>query len=103
MILMASVWFIISKVQAKNTYTKWIVAGYKVINVFLLLFLVTFVIAGIQRSKWMYNNQGESFAQMQSGLKLVYAHMVGTGVGVFIGLLLIIIPAILILYKYTRR
>lgn len=103
MILMASVWFIVSKVQVENTYKKWIMVGYKVLNVSLLLFLVTFVIAGIQRSKWMYNNQGESFTQMQSGLKLVYAHMVGTGVGVFIGLLLIIIPAMLILLNYTKK
>lgn len=103
MILMASVWYIISKLDVKNKLSKLIVIGYKTINVSLLLFLITFVIAGIQRSRWMYNNQGESFNQMQNGLKIVYAHMVGTGVVVFAGLLMIIIPALHILLKYTRK
>lgn len=103
MILMSSIWFIVSKIKAENTYTKWVVIGYKILNISLLLFLVTFIIAGMQRSKWMYNNQGETFNQMQGSLKLVYAHMIGTGVGVFVGLLLIIIPAIVIFFRYTKN
>lgn len=103
MILMASVWFIVSKVQAENTYTKWVVIGYKVLNISLVLFLATFVIAGMQRSKWMYSNQGETFTQLQNSSKLVYAHMIGTGIGVFIGLLLITIPAIRIFLNYTKK
>lgn len=103
MILMASVWFIISKLDVKNNLSKWVVIGYKTINVSLLLFLISFVIAGVQRSKWMYSNNDESFTQMQTGLKLVYAHMVGTGFIVFVGLLLIIVPAIIVLLKYIRK
>ena len=103
MILMASVWYIISKLEMKNKLSKWIVIGYKTINISLLFFLITLVIAGIQRSRWMYNNQGESFTQMQKGLKIVYAHMVSMGFVVFVGLLLIILPALYILLRYTRR
>ena len=103
MILMASVWYIISKLKVKNSWTNWVVIGYRTINIALLFFLVSFIIAGIQRSKWMYDNQGESFTQMQTGLKLVYAHMVGTGFIVFIGLLMILVPAIRLLVRYTRK
>jgi hypothetical protein len=103
MILLASVWFIISKLQIKKMYEKWIVNGYRILNLFLFLFLSTFVFAGIRRSKWMYNNEGESFAQMQLSLKGIYVYMIGTGMGVFLGLMLIIIPAILILLNYTKK
>lgn len=94
MILMASIWYIISKIQPIKSTSYWAVFGYKILNGFLFFFLVSFIIAGIQRSKWMYQNQGESFAQMQTDLHEVYIVMVVTGIGVFIGLLLVISTAL---------
>jgi nitric oxide reductase subunit B len=99
MILMASIWYIISKIQSNISSNKWVVYGYQILNGSLLLFLISFVIAGIKRSKWMYENHGESFAQMQSNLHGVYTVMILTGMGVFVGLLLVIITALNRLFK----
>ena len=94
MILLASIWYIISKIQPNQAQNKWAIYGYQILNISLFFFLLSFVIAGIRRSKWMYQNQGESFAQMQIELHGVYIAMVLTGIGVFVGLLLVIITAL---------
>jgi len=94
MILMASIWYVISKNNPNLSSGKSVVYGYQILNSSLFLFLMSFVIAGIQRSKWMYQNQGVSFAQMQTDLQGVYIAMVLTGIGVFVGLLLVIVAAI---------
>ncbi len=94
MILMASVWFIISKLNPDCYPTKWTVFSYKFLNVSLFFFLLSLGIAGIHRGKWMLENDGVSFTQMQMDLHPDYVFMIVTGIGVFLGLLVIILAAL---------
>ena len=103
MILLATIGYIIRVVQPQFHIRKRVIFAYKLLNTSLLLFLITFIIAGIQRSKWMYANQGASFGEMQTSLQPVYLGMVSTGVLVFIGLFILIIEAIQTLVKLVNK
>ena len=101
MILLASIGYIISKIQPIFKYNTLIKVAYQILNYSLLFFLTTLVIAGIRRSKWMYT-KAASFSEMQEGLSGVYQVMTFTGFGVFVGLVLILIPAIGVLYTQNK-
>lgn len=94
MILLASIGYIINVLHPQFQIRKRVVFGYKLLNISLLFFLVTFIIAGIQRSKWMYANQAMVFSDMQTSLQPVYIGMLISGLLVFVSLLLLIIEAI---------
>jgi nitric oxide reductase subunit B len=94
MILLSAIWYIISKLKKNTISSKWVVYGYHLINISLFFFLLSFIIAGIRRSNWMYQNKNESFGMMQTGLHDVYLGMIISGLGVFIGLSVIIYIAI---------
>jgi len=97
MILLAAIGYVLSLLQPKLLIRKRVVFAYKLLNVSLFLFLITFVIAGIQRSKWMYKNQGDSFGDMQASLHSVYLGMVITGIFVFISLSILILEVVRLL------
>ncbi len=94
MILMASVWYIISKLHPNCAPPRWGIYWYKTLQVSLLLFLISLAVAGIHRSKWMYDNQGISFSEMQQNLRGVYWAILIAGTGIFTALSGLIILAI---------
>ncbi|HIP49616.1 MAG TPA: hypothetical protein EYG92_11715 [Lutibacter sp.] len=103
MILLAAIGYIISVSQPLFQIRKRVIFAYKLLNASLFLFLITFVVAGIARSKWMYANQGASFGEMQTSLHAVYVGMVITGLLVFVGLLILIVEAIQTLVTFVNK
>lgn len=103
MILLAAIGYIITTLQPHFHIRKRVVFGYKLLNISLLLFLTTLIIAGIRRSKWIYSNQGMSFGEMQISLQAVYVSMVVSGLLVFVGISVLIIEAILSLAKLEHK
>lgn len=94
-ILLASVLFIISTVNPNFDFQRrqlqW---GYKIFNISFLVFWISLLLAGIKKSNWMYFTKGIPFSKMQASLHWYYCVFLLFGVGIFIGLSLIVIPAI---------
>lgn len=105
-ILMASVVFIVSRTdpgfKSDNPGLIW---GYRIFNVSLFLFWLSLLIAGMKRSNWMYFGQKISFATMQHHLYGCYVVFLLSGIGIFIGLYLVILPLLQSLIKtvWKRR
>ncbi|HWS60620.1 MAG TPA: cbb3-type cytochrome c oxidase subunit I [Flavobacterium sp.] len=102
-ILLASVLYIVSKINPafdfKMRQLQW---GYKIFNVSLVLFWISLLLAGIKKSNWMYFTKGIPFAKIQDSLHWYYCGFLLFGIGIFIGLLLIVIPVLKQLFKSYR-
>ncbi|MFK7032750.1 cbb3-type cytochrome c oxidase subunit I [Flavobacterium oreochromis] len=92
-ILLASVLYIISEfITISNFDIKYI--GYKIFDYSLFFFWIILIIAGIYKSYWVQNNGMNSFSTLHQNLLWVYISFSVAGVGLFVGLLLIVIPLI---------
>lgn len=102
-ILLASIFFIVSKLNLKNPL-KLITIKRSIVlyNVTLFLFFVTLLIAGVKRSHWIYFTKDIHFSEMQDSLYFVYIAFFIFGVVLVISLLIIIIPLLLMLLKSIR-
>jgi nitric oxide reductase subunit B len=89
-ILLASLLYIAGRVYplVRNGF---VIIGFKIFNVSLLLFWITLLAAGIKKSVWQYFSDEVSFGLLQSQLHWVYVAFVVFGAGIFIGTLLIAI------------
>lgn len=97
MILLSSVFFIAEKLM--NTLsTKIIRIGYYVTNFSLLIFWVSLILAGIGKGVIAFN-QGMDFNQMMEYIKPYLYGFSISGVGLLMGLLLILFPALPALTK----
>ncbi len=99
-ILLASVLFIVSKVNPnfnfKAGHFQW---GYTLFNSCLLVFWISLLLAGVKKSNWMYFTKDIPFSAMQESLFWYYLVFLLFGIGIFIGLLLIVIPSLKQLLK----
>ena len=92
-ILMASVVFIVSRTDPNfNVDNPRLIWGYRIFNGSLLLFWLSLLIAGMKKSHWMYFSQNIPFATMQGNLYGCYVGFLFSGIGIFIGLVLVIMP-----------
>lgn len=92
-ILLASLFFIMSKLELKNKLRLVMVKRSIVYyNIALFLFWMTLLFAGVKRSYWMYNNKDVPFSQMQDSLYYVYIAFFVFGVILVISILFIIGP-----------
>lgn len=90
-ILLASLFFIASEVNSAINF-RVAAAGFKIFNFSLLMFWLSLLTAGIEKSIWMYFSKTGSFGQMQSELRFAYIGFVTFGIGIFIGLALVLAP-----------
>ncbi|HSD14348.1 MAG TPA: cbb3-type cytochrome c oxidase subunit I [Flavobacterium sp.] len=95
-ILLASVLFIVNQIKP-NFNLSQVKIGFRIFNISLLLFWLSLLIAGMKRSYWMYFTKGIPFAEMQSQTHWVYVSFLLFGIGIFIGLLLIVVPVLKII------
>jgi nitric oxide reductase subunit B len=104
-ILIASVLFIVSKLNSDfDLHKKQMIWGYKIFNFSLFGFWISLLLAGIKKSHWQYFTKGISFSKMQDSLHWYYLVFLFFGIGIFIGLTLIVIPALKQLVKaYLRK
>lgn len=94
-ILFASVTYILSLVSPDwQKSLKTMVIGYKIFHLSLLIFFFALILAGVQKSIWMYFTKNVAFSEMQDSLYWIYLVFLIFGVGILIGLSLIILPAI---------
>jgi nitric oxide reductase subunit B len=73
---------------------KTMVVGYKIFHLSLLIFFFALILAGVQKSIWMYFTKNVAFSEMQNSLYWIYLVFLIFGVGILVGLSLIILPAI---------
>ena len=101
-ILLASVSYIIqNEIPAFNF--KLVLKGVSLLNISLILFLITLLIAGASRSAWMYSLNPEVFASMQYKLQGVYIALLIFGSMLATSILIITIPLLNSLIKAFRR
>jgi len=99
-ILMASVVFVVSRIDPDFDEKKpRFLLGFRIFNGSLLIFWLSLLAAGIQKSHWMYFTKGTAFSSMQDSLHWCYCIFLIAGIGIFIGLYLVTIPLLKILLK----
>jgi nitric oxide reductase subunit B len=102
-ILFAALFFIASKINLKDiNYTFYAKKGIVLYNVFLMLFWVTLLIAGIKKSHWMYFTKEILFSEMQDSLHFVYISFFVFGIGLVVLILIITTPLLRYFIKYLK-
>lgn len=92
-ILLASLFFIVSKLRFKNVInTISMKRNIILYNVVLFMFWLVLLIAGVKRSYWMYFTEDVPFSQMQDSLYYIYIAFFGFGAILVVSILMIIIP-----------
>ena len=101
-ILLASVFFIASKLNSRLKLDQFLIkGGYKLYKISLLLFWISLLIAGIKKSHWMYFSENILFSEMQDNLFYVYLGILVFGTGLTISIILLIVPLLRNLFKNT--
>ena len=86
-ILLASVFFIVSKIDPKFNINQFLIKkGYFLFKVSLLFFWCSLLIAGIKKSYWMYFSENILFSEMQDSLYFVYIAIFIFGFGLVIAI-----------------
>jgi nitric oxide reductase subunit B len=94
-ILLASILYIIAKINPDfDCKSRQLQIGFSIFKVSFFVFWISLLLAGIKKSHWMYFTKDISFAEMQVSLYGYYCMFLFSGIGIFIGLCLIIIPLI---------
>lgn len=92
-ILLASVCYIISCLKPHfDFFALRIRFGLRLFQISLLGFWLSLLIAGVKKSNWMYFSDGISFSGMQRSLHVVYGSFLLFGIGIFVALLLVVLP-----------
>lgn len=92
-ILFSALYFIVHYLYPKyETNKKWIRRAFISFNINLFLFCTSLFIAGVKRSYWMYITKEGSFSEMQDSMIPYYILFFIFGIGIFISLLIVIIP-----------
>ena len=73
--------------------------GFKILHVSLIAFWISLLIAGIYKSYCIYYLKIETISTIHQNLRWVYISFLTSGIGIFLGVLLITIP---ILIKIKR-
>ncbi len=105
MILMASLYFVVSeftKNKLSESAEKMAKRGYWIVNISLLLFWLFLNIAGIIKGLLMVE-KGEAFASAMSEISPYIFGFVISGFGLFIGLLMIILPLVKALIANVKQ
>jgi nitric oxide reductase subunit B len=92
-ILLASVFFIVSKLNPEFNVKQFIIQkGFLLFRVSLLFFWILLLVAGIKKSHWMYFSENVLFSEMQESLYLVYVGILVFGIGLTLALIMLAVP-----------
>ena len=102
-ILLASVLFIVSKINSRyNTNQFLIKKGYLLFNVSLFLFWCSLLVAGIKKSHWMYFTEEVLFSEMQNSLYYIYIAFFVFGIGIATSIVMLSIPLLKALFRSIK-
>ncbi len=102
-ILLASLFYIVSKLKLKNLLQQILIKRSIVLyNIMLFMFWVTLLIAGAKRSHWMYFTKDVAFSQMQDSLYYAYIAFFVFGVVLATSILVIAIPILRLFIKAIK-
>jgi len=102
-ILLASVFFIVQKVQPNfNITSVFIKRSYYLFNGSLFFFFCTLLYAGVKRSNWMYFTKDVHFSEMQDNLYTTYIAFFIFGLGLTVSIILLAIFLIKALLKTLK-
>jgi len=94
-ILLASVFYIVNQLNKEriNKHRKTIVAGFWIFNISFMVFFLSLMLAGVERSVWLHFTENpSSFGDMQESVKPVMYIFLAAGYGVLTGILMITLP-----------
>jgi len=92
-ILLASVFFIVSKLNPEFNVNRFIIQkGFLLFKVSLLIFWILLLVAGIKKSHWMYFSENILFSEMQESMFLVYVGVLVFGIGLTIAMIMLAVP-----------
>jgi nitric oxide reductase subunit B len=99
-ILLASVFFIVSKIKPTFNVDQFAIKkGRSLFRISFFLFWIALLIAGIKRSHWMYFSENVLFSEMQDSLYFVYTAIFIFGVGLTISIVLLCIPLLKVILR----
>ena len=102
-ILLASVFFIVSKIKPSFNINQFAVKkGHFLFRVSLFLFWCSLLIAGIKKSHWMYFSENILFSEMQDSLYAVYISIFVFGFGLAISIVMISFPLLKTLMRVLK-
>ena len=102
MILLASCFFIvqdITKRQFNLLEQKIVKAGFWIVNFFLLVFFLSLIFAGAEKGKLVIEDK-LSFQEIMQQISPYLVVFACAGIGIFIGLMMVIFPALKSIFKY---
>lgn len=103
-ILLASALFIVSKTNRNllDQASKQIKQGFWVFNLSFLLFFICLLIGGIIKGIWQITPEHNSFGAMQKEISSFMGLFLAAGTGLFVGIVMIILPLLKILRKKLK-
>jgi nitric oxide reductase subunit B len=102
-ILLASVFFIISKLKGVSFKFRDLKKTYFLYNISLFLFWVSLLYAGVKKSSWMYFSENIQFSEMQNSLFNIYIAFFTFGCILFIAILSFALTALKILLNNIKN
>lgn len=103
-ILLASVFFIVSKINTGyNTNQLLIKRSYYLFNISLFFFWCSLLYAGIKKSNWMYFTKDILFSEMQDSLYYIYIAFLVFGIGIVISITILSIVLMKNLLKVLKK
>lgn len=103
-ILFSSIYFIVGSLNTKFQVTTVLQkVSIKLFNGALIVFLVSLLVAGIKRSRWIHFSENSSFSEMQDAQYLVYILLSVSGLGLLIAIYLIALPILKKLIYLARN
>lgn len=99
MILLASAFFIVSKLNTKLVESKWNIRSYYALNGTLFIFWIALIMGGIYKAIRLSNSANTPISEIHDGAKPYYYIFISAGILMFVSLLAIVIPLIKALRK----
>lgn len=104
MILLASCFYIvqdITKTQFNSLQQKIVKAGFWITNISLLTFFISLIFAGAEKGKLVIEDK-LSFQEIMQHISPYLTAFACAGMGIFIGLMMVIFPALKAIFHYLR-
>jgi len=103
-ILLASVFFIVSKIKPNFNIDQFAIKkGHLLFRISFFLFWISLLTAGIKKSHWMYFSENVLFSEMQNSMHYIYIAIFIFGVGLTISMVLLCIPLLKAILKISIK
>ena len=102
-ILLASVFFIVSKIKPSFNISQFAIKkGHTLFKVSLFLFWISLLLAGVKKSHWMYFSENVLFSEMQDSLYYVYVAIFVFGFALAVSIIMLSIPLIKTVFQNIK-